>query len=79
MFNNRFLTLKEIGKIYDEEKKKLDLDEYTKKLVQTKKKLNTIQATIISVQVINLYSFEGFLMVKFDMSKKNIKKTTNFK
>lgn len=52
MFNNRFLTLKEIGKIYDEEKKKLDLDEYTKKLVQTKKKLNTIQATIISVQVI---------------------------
>ena len=42
---------KEIGKIYDEEKKKLDLDEYTKKLVQTKKKLNTIQATIISVQV----------------------------
>ena len=42
----------EIIKIYDDEKKKLDLDDYTKRLVIAKKRLNTIQATIISVQVI---------------------------
>ena len=57
-FTNFFLfkkTKKEIGKIYEDEKKKLDLDEYTKRLVIAKKKLNSIQAIIIAVQVNILY------------------------
>jgi hypothetical protein len=45
---------KEISQIYEEDKKKIDLDEYTKRLIQSKKKINTIQATIISIQVTRL-------------------------
>lgn len=40
----------EISKIYEDERKKLDLDEYTKRLVVAKKRLHSVQATIISVQ-----------------------------
>ncbi|CAF0883437.1 unnamed protein product [Brachionus calyciflorus] len=42
--------LSQISVIYEDEKKKVDLDEYTKRLVQTKKKLNSVQATILAVQ-----------------------------
>lgn len=41
----------EISIIYEEDKKKLDLDDYAKRLTQAKKRLNIVQATIISVQV----------------------------
>ena len=40
----------EISKIYEDEKKKLELDEYTKRLIQTKKRLNSVHAIIMSVQ-----------------------------
>jgi len=51
-FVNFFICLFciEISKIYEDEKKKLDLDEYTKRLVVAKKRLSSVQATIISVQ-----------------------------
>lgn len=42
---------KEISKIYEDEKKKLELDEYTRRLTISKKKLHSVQATIMSVQV----------------------------
>ncbi|RNA01926.1 SNARE-associated Snapin [Brachionus plicatilis] len=44
------LLNQEIGKIYEDEKKRIDLDEHTKRLVLTKKKLNSVQATILAVQ-----------------------------
>ena len=57
-----FIFIKEISVIYEDEKKKLDLDEYTKKLVMSKKRLNTVQATVIAVQVIfEIFSYLNLL------------------
>jgi hypothetical protein len=41
----------EISYIYEDERKKLELDEYTKRLAQAKKRINTVQAITISVHV----------------------------
>ena len=46
-----FLETKEIGNVYEEDRKKLDLDESAKRLIAARKRLNTVQATIIAVQV----------------------------